>query len=160
MESMPSPSYKGLLPASGMASRIARAGSAKRNTKPELMLRRALRGTGLRYKPNVAALPGCPDMVVPWARLAVFCDGDFWHGRHLEQRLARLTSGHNPQYWVAKIKSNVERDRRIRRALRHSGWKVLRLWESDIVANPQKAAMAVLKAARKRSTASRQRGGR
>src|SRR5438067_13702101 len=113
-----SPSYKGLSPASITASRVARASSAKRDTKPEMLLRRAVRRTGLRYRIDVASLPGRPDLVIPGARVAIFCDGDFWHGRYLEKRLLRLTVGHNASYWVSKIKSNVARDRRTARLLR------------------------------------------
>jgi DNA mismatch endonuclease, patch repair protein len=142
------PSYKGLSPASPNASRIAIAASAKRDTNPELMLRRALRGKGLRYKLDVASLPGRPDLVVPGARLAVFCDGDFWHGRQLRRRLEKLAGGHNSAYWVAKIKSNVARDRRIKRRLKDSGWTVVRLWESDVRADPERAAKTIVKAAR------------
>lgn len=146
------PSYKGFSPASLVTSRIGSAASAKRDTRPELLLRRALRGKGLRYRVDVASLPGRPDLVVPAARLAVFCDGDFWHGRGLRQRLGKLGRGHNAAYWVSKIKSNVARDRRIKRALENSGWTVLRFWESEVRANPARAAEAVCRAARTRGT--------
>ena len=87
--------------------------------------------------------------------MAVFCDGDFWHGRDLTRRLRKLAKGHNAAYWIAKIRSNVDRDRRVRRLLRDSGWKVLRLWEHDVRANPQRAAKAVLRATRAQRTRSR-----
>ena len=140
-----SPSYKGLRPASKMTSRIASASSGKRDTKPELLLRRAVRSAGLRYRIDVASLPGRPDLVFFAARLAVFCDGDFWHGRNLERRVLKLAAGHNAPYWVTKIRSNVDRDRRINRLLRDSGWNILRVWESDVVANPRKVVNAVLR---------------
>lgn len=142
------PSYRGLSPASTIASRIASAGSAKRDTKPELLLRRALWGAGLRYRVDVGSLPGRPDVVIHAARLIVFCDGDFWHGRNLERRIEKLAAGHNAPYWVAKIRSNVDRDRRIERLLVESGWSFLRFWESDVRANPKLAARAVLKVVR------------
>lgn len=145
----PTPSYNGLFPASSTASRLASAGSAKRNTRPERLLRRALRGKGLRCRSDVAALPGRPDLVIASSRLAVFCDGDFWHGRNLAKRLKKLAKGHNAPYWVAKIRSNVQRDRRVARLLRQSGWRVLRLWESDIKADTLAAARAVIKASRR-----------
>jgi len=144
------PSYKGLFPASTSASRIASASSTKRDTKPELLLRQALWASGLRYRVDVGSLPGRPDVVVSSARLVVFCDGDFWHGRDLKRRVAKLAAGHNAPYWVSKIKSNVDRDRRIERALADSGWEFLRFWESDVRANPRLAARAVLKAVRAR----------
>jgi len=136
--------------ASLTASRIASAGSAKRDTKPELLLRRTLWRTGLRYRVDVGSLPGRPDLAIPAARLAVFCDGDFWHGRDLKRRLQKLAAGHNGPYWVSKIRSNVARDRRVERLLRDSGWELLRFWESDVRADPQRAAKAVLKAIRTR----------
>jgi DNA mismatch endonuclease (patch repair protein) len=80
----------------------------------------------------VADLPGRPDIVFVGARVAVFCDGDFWHGRNLRERVRKLKRGHNAPYWVTKITSNVARDRRHDRDLVEEGWLVLRFWESDI----------------------------
>ena len=107
---MKTPSYKYLNAASASASKAARASSKKQDTKPELRLRRALWRAGHRYRKNVATLPGKPDIVFVRARLAVFCDGDFWHGRNWPERKAKLEQGHNPGYWVAKIERNMERD--------------------------------------------------
>lgn len=142
------PSYKRLAPASSRASGIARRASSKRDTRPEVLLRKALRDRGLRFRTNVTSLPGCPDIVITGSKLAVFCDGDFWHGRRLTQRLARLHRGHNAEYWVAKIRSNVQHDRNVVRALRASGWTVLRFWETDLRANCERAAEKVLSAMR------------
>jgi DNA mismatch endonuclease, patch repair protein len=133
--------YNGLRPASPKASRSARGASAKRNTKPEIALRAALRAVGLRgYRIDVQTLPGRPDVVFPAAHVVVFCDGDFWHGRNLEDRLARLERGHNAPYWIAKISGNVARDRRHDKALSEQGWHVLRYWESEV--NREPAAIA------------------
>jgi DNA mismatch endonuclease (patch repair protein) len=66
------------------------------------------------------------------AHVVVFADGDFWHGRDLTKRLARLERGHNATYWLAKIEGNAARDRRIDAALVELGWIVLRFWETDI----------------------------
>jgi len=134
------PSYKGLKPASKRARNAARGASKKVGTRCELLLRRSLRARGLRFKVNVASLPGCPDIAFPEARLAVFCDGDFWHGRGLKTRLRRLTKGHNAEYWVAKIRANVRRDARLARALRKAGWRTMRLWESDIERDSERTA--------------------
>lgn len=128
--------YEGLAPASPSATKAARASSAKRDTKPELILRAALRNTGLRgYRVDVSDLPGRPDVVFRGAGVAVFCDGDFWHGRALEGRIAKLKKGHNAPYWVEKIRGNVARDRRHDENLAAGGWKVLRYWETDVHAN-------------------------
>lgn len=126
-------SYVGLKPASKNATRSARGASAKRDTRPELALRKALRGVGLRgYRVDVGALPGRPDVVFHASRVAIFCDGDFWHGRNLDARMARLKSGHNAQYWVQKICGNVARDRRQEAELVSAGWLVLRYWETHV----------------------------
>lgn len=140
----PSPSFKGLSPSSTTASRIARAGSAKRDTKPEMLLRQALWRAGARYRLDVSSIAGRPDLVFRSAKLVVFCDGDFWHGREIKKRLGKLSKGHNASYWVSKIRANVARDRRIDRILRGSGWTVLRLWEGDIHRNAAASASVVL----------------
>lgn len=137
------PDYRGLSAASTTSSRVARATSSKRDTKPELLLRRALRRRGLRYRIDVASLPGRPDVAFLRAKVAVFCDGDFWHGRELDKRLGKLSRGHNSGYWTAKITSNVERDRRAEDALREAGWRVLRFWASAITSDPDSVAATI-----------------
>ncbi len=127
------PRYAAFTPASSRASKAARGSSAKRDTRCELVLRRAVWARGLRYRVDVAGLPGRPDLVFRKARVVVFCDGDFWHGKNLEQRIARLEDGHNAPYWVAKITRNVERDMSNTAQLDRDGWRVLRFWESDIL---------------------------
>lgn len=81
------PSFAGLSPASPKATAAARAASRKTDTRCEVLLRSALHARGLRFRVNVAALPGRPDIVFVRPRLVVFCDGDFWHGRDLDARL-------------------------------------------------------------------------
>ena len=73
----------------------------------------------------------------------VFCDGDYWHGRDLEQRLKKLSQGHNAAYWVAKIRTNVARDLRHNKELAGAGWTVLRVWESEINRDASMVAEAV-----------------
>lgn len=130
------PSFEGLQPASEKASAAARGASAKANTRCELALRRELWRRGLRYRLHVPGLPGRPDIVFIKGRVVVFCDGDFWHGRDLERRLAKLAAGHNAAYWRAKVQRNVERDRRQTAAIEALGWTVLRFWETDILCRP------------------------
>jgi DNA mismatch endonuclease (patch repair protein) len=137
------PSFRGLRPRSERSSAAARGASRKRDTACELLLRRELWKAGLRYRVDVATLPGRPDVVFPRQRVAVFCDGDFWHGRDLDARLTRLAEGHNAPYWVRKIQTNVERDRRVDAQLTGIGWTVLRLWDSEIRADPVAAAARV-----------------
>ena len=128
----PAHSYLGRKPASDRASRSAKGSSKKTDTKPELLLRRALWSAGLRYRKNPPALPGKPDVVFLGAKLAVFCDGDFWHGRNWEARQEKLSRGHNAEYWLAKIGRNMKRDAEVTAALREAGWSVLRVWETDV----------------------------
>lgn len=99
-----------------------------KNTKPELMLRKALWARGLRYRLHVKDLPGRPDLVFPSARVAVFVDGDFWHGHDWENLRPKLKS----EYWVKKIERNIERDEEQTAALRELGWRVIRLWEHEV----------------------------
>lgn len=110
----------------------ARGSSRKRDTRCEVKLRSALWRAGVRFRKNVASLPGKPDIVFPTHRLVVFCDGDFWHGKDWKERLPKLASGTNSAYWVAKIERNMERDREHTRRLGEAGWRVLRVWESEI----------------------------
>lgn len=126
-----SPSYSGLTPASEASSRVKRSNRA-RNTTPELLLRRELWRLGLRYRTNDRELPGRPDVVFSTAKVVVFCDGDFWHGRDWEARRAKLERGWNAEYWLAKIGQNIERDRNNTALLELAGWCVIRLWETDI----------------------------
>ena len=111
-----------------------------------MILRKAIRAQGLRFDVDATDLPGRPDIVFRQERVAVFCDGDFWHGRLLAKRIERLSQGHNAAYWVEKIASNVRRDRRNDRALRRAGWKVLRFWESAVISTPERSARRVERA--------------
>jgi DNA mismatch endonuclease (patch repair protein) len=97
----------------------------------------------------LATLPGRPDLVLPSAKLAVFCDGDFWHGRDWRARRRRLAQGANASYWIPKILANRARDRRVSRQLLALGWAVVRVWESDVVKDAHKVAQQLLGRARK-----------
>jgi DNA mismatch endonuclease (patch repair protein) len=134
------PSYKGLHPVSERATKVGRAVSRKSGTRCELALRRVLWSRGLRFRITPWDLPGRPDLIFRRHKVAVFCDGDFWHGRDLEMRLAKLRRGHNAPYWVRKIQTNVERDNRVSAELREAGWVVLRFWEADIARNVERIA--------------------
>lgn len=126
------PSYKGRRSSSERATAAARGSSKKTDTRCELLLRRALWTAGFRYRKNVASLPGRPDIVFPGAKVAVFSDGDFWHGKDWEARRQKLKEGANSDYWVAQIQRNIDRDRANTERLREMGWTVLRVWESEI----------------------------
>lgn len=114
-----------------------------KNTKPELHLRKLLVARGLRYRLHKKALPGRPDIVFPRQKIAVFCDGDFWHGRNWTERKLRIQNGVRSKYWVNKIESNIARDKRVNRELRRAGWTVLRFWETDILKRGDRIAARV-----------------
>ena len=139
---MKAPSFKGYRPSSPASSRAKQA-NPPRDTRPERLLRRTLWKLGLRFRTHASDLPGCPDIVVRRVKIAVFCDGDFWHGRRWPALRRALQRRANPSYWVAKIGSNRLRDARSRRRLRRLGWRVIGLWESDIQRDPKGAALAV-----------------
>ncbi len=143
------PSYKGLQPASEVASRTKRSNRST-DTLHEILLRRELWHMGLRFRKNVKTLPGKPDIVFLGARVAVFCDGDFWHGRKWQSLKGKLDHGTNGEYWSAKIATNIERDLRNTALLENSGWQVIRIWETDIKRNPATVALVVAEAVRAR----------
>lgn len=155
--SRPATSFAGRRPASPRASAAARRASKKSDTGPEMRLRRALWARGLRYRKDERTLPGRPDIVFAGARLVVFCDGDFWHGKDWEARRAKLATGHNAPYWIAKIERNLARDRERTAELEASGWRVARFWESEIKRELERVVETVIALVREGSPVSRRR---
>ncbi len=97
------------------------------DTKPELMLRRALWALGYRYRKDVRDLPGKPDIAIKKYKVAVFVDGEFWHGYNWQEKKPRIRR--NREYWIPKIERNMQRDRQNTQALQDKGWTVFRFWE-------------------------------
>ena len=83
------------------------------NTSIELLLRKALWKKGYRYRKNYKALPGKPDIALTKYKIAIFCDGEFFHGKDWEVLKPRLERGTNSEYWVKKIARNIERDNEV-----------------------------------------------
>ena len=98
-----------------------------RNTKPELRVRKLAHRLGLRFRLHRSDLPGTPDLVFPKYNTALFVHGCFWH-RHAGCSYS-TTPTTRAQYWADKFKKNVERDKKVQRALRAKGWKVEVIWE-------------------------------
>ncbi|WP_410052411.1 very short patch repair endonuclease [Bradyrhizobium sp. SZCCHNS30122] len=98
------------------------------NTKPEKALRSALHGEGLRFRIHRRDIPGCPDVVFPRLKIAVFVDGCFWHGCPEHQTMPRT----NSHFWKQKLQRNRERDRAVTQELEAADWKVLRFWEHEV----------------------------
>lgn len=101
----------------------------KRDTAPELRVRRALHRQGLRYRVHVTSLPGTPDIVLARAKLVVMVHGCFWH-QHPGCRLARRPRS-NLTYWGPKLARNIARDHETARLLKQAGWHVLVIWECE-----------------------------
>lgn len=120
-----------------------------KNTKPEILVRKALFRRGFRYRINVSGLPGKPDIVLPKYRTVIFVNGCFWHG-HSGCRYFVLPKT-NSTFWEQKIRSNQQRDKDDKVILESMGWQVLTIWGcqlkkdcfertvSDIVCHLQKA---------------------
>jgi DNA mismatch endonuclease (patch repair protein) len=114
------PRYADYRPRSAESSRLG-VSNRRQDTAPELRLRKALWAAGVRYRLHVKQLRGCPDLVISAVRVVIFCDGDFWHGRHWRQRKKKLETGWNAEDWVRKIGSNRRRDRLVTRQRRQRG---------------------------------------
>ena len=99
------------------------------DTKPEKLVRSYLFSKGFRYRKNVNALPGCPDIVLPKYRTVIFVHGCFWH-KHNCPRFVWPSS--NKEYWTSKITKNVERDQKNVDRLSSLGWKVIIVWECQL----------------------------
>jgi DNA (cytosine-5)-methyltransferase 1 len=107
------------------------------NTAPEVVYRKRLWAKGVRYVLHHKNLPGKPDLVLPAKRMAIFIDGDFWHGgqwrkRKLATLEAQFAKTESKKYWLQKIRTNMSRDAVATAKLIGQGWKVMRIWETDI----------------------------
>lgn len=107
-------------------------------SKIEVMLMKELWSRGLRYRKNVKTIYGKPDIAFIGKKVAVFCDGEFWHGYNWEERKHDFKS--NQSFWLPKIERNMERDKEVTLKLEIDGWTVLRFWERDIKKNLIKCA--------------------
>lgn len=119
-----------------------------KDTAIEIRLRKALYHRGYRYRKNVRALPGTPDIVLLRYKVCIFCDGDFFHGydrRDIDRHLST-----NKAFWMAKIERNRERDEKVNLALSGMGYVVLRYWEHEIEKDLERVLSDIDLACRKR----------
>lgn len=105
------------------------------DTEIEMLLRKALWKKGYRYRKNYKALPGKPDIALTKYKIAVFCDGEFFHGKDWEVLKPRLKNSNNSEYWIAKISNNMMHDAEINKQLLIMGWTVIRFWGKEIKRN-------------------------
>jgi DNA mismatch endonuclease (patch repair protein) len=113
-----------------------------RDTDLERAVRSALQRAGLRFRKHVPSLPGKPDLVLPTSRMAIFIDGDFWHGYRFPAWSHKVSA-----FWRKKIASNRARDVRNFRRLRKMGWRVVRIWQHQIERDMNGCLRTILEAA-------------
>ena len=114
-----------------------------KDTKPEMIVRRGLWSRGFRYRLNYKRLPGHPDLVLRKYRTCIFVNGCFWHGHHIHLPFDHLqftiedsecckSPKTNREFWVAKIRRNMERDKEEQRKLAAMGWHCITIWECEL----------------------------
>lgn len=103
-----------------------------KDTAIEVQLRKALWNKGYRYRKNYKNLPGKPDIVLTKYKIAIFCDGEFFHGKDWEVLKPRLEKGKNGDFWISKISKNRKHDDEVNKKLLFMGWTVIRFWGNDI----------------------------
>lgn len=106
-----------------------------KDTTIEVILRKALWARGYRYRKNYKRIPGSPDIVLTKYKIAMFCDGEFFHGKDWEVLKPRLEKSNNSEFWIKKISRNLERDDEINKKLLSMGWTVIRFWGNEIKKN-------------------------
>ncbi len=114
------------------------------NTKIDLKMKKLLSGTSCRSQ-MYPKMFGSPDFIVKRKKIAIFCDGDFWHGYKYKERKKPAK-----KFWREKIEGNMRRDRKVSRKLRREGWSVLRFWEHDIEKRPDVCMRKISRAMKRR----------
>lgn len=104
-----------------------------KDTRIEIMLRRALWNRGFRYRKNYKKLPGSPDICLTKYKIAIFCDSEFFHGKDWEILKPKVEKGNNGVYWAKKIQDNINRDMEVDKQLLFLGWTVIHFWGKDIL---------------------------
>lgn len=110
----------------------------------EKKLGKALWAAGVRYRKQYKKLIGRPDFAVVNAKIAIFCDSSFWHGRNWPAAKTSIKS--NSAFWTNKIESNIARDAEVNLALANAGWRVYRFWDKDINAKADECAATIVDA--------------
>ena len=114
-----------------------------KNGKAETILAKRLWHEGYRYRRNYKKLPGSPDIALTTCRVAVFVDGEFWHGENWEERKAKLK--HNREYWIEKIEENMARDKRVDAQLQEMGWTTIHFWEKQVLKKTDECVQEIIK---------------
>ncbi len=114
-----------------------------KDTKIEVILRKALWKKGYRYRKNYNKLLGKPDIVLPKYKIVIFCDSEFFHGKDWDILKLKLKNSNNADYWIRKISRNRERDDEINKRLSFEGWTVIRFWGNDIKKHTEECVKVV-----------------
>ncbi len=109
------------------------------NTKIDLKIGNMLTELGYKFE-TYPKTYGNPDFILKRKKIAIFCDGDFWHGYKYDEKKKP-----SQKFWREKIEGNMKRDRKISRKLRSDGWKVIRIWEHDIERRPEFCTRKILR---------------
>lgn len=110
----------------------------------ECTLGKALWADGIRYRKQYVRVPGKPDFALVSRKIAIFCDSSFWHGRGYPNSSTQFKS--NRDFWLGKIRRNIERDLEVNQALKDMGWVVLRFWDDAILSDTQECVRKVREA--------------
>ena len=110
--------------------------------KDEVILRKLLWHNGVRYRTNYKKLPGKPDIAITKYKIAIFIDGEFWHGYEWEKNKTRIKR--NRDYWIHKIEYNMKHDQEVNKLLKDQGWHVLRFWSKKVLKNPDYYVQLIL----------------
>ena len=114
-----------------------------KDTSIEVKLRKALYEKGCRYRCNSKYIFGHPDISFKGVKVVVFCDSEFWHGKDFEENEKKIQS--NRDYWIPKIKRNIERDKEVNEKLTQEGYMIFRYWGGEIQKNLDKCVTEILK---------------
>lgn len=123
-----------------------------KDTKAEVILRKALWHRGYRYRKNYRLLPGKPDIVLTKQKICIFVDSEFFHGKDFEEGYnsrkynslkEQLEHGNHSDFWIKKILRNIERDCEVDAELRGMGWDVIRFWSKDVIRSTGECVKAV-----------------
>jgi DNA mismatch endonuclease (patch repair protein) len=123
-----------------ISKRMSRVKLKKGET--ETLLAKALWHRGIRYRRNYRALPGSPDIAITKSKIAIFIDGEFWHGYNWGLRKQQLKA--NREYWIEKIEENIARDKRNDIFLERDGWIVIHFWEKQVKTDVERCAKTII----------------
>jgi DNA mismatch endonuclease, patch repair protein len=111
-----------------------------KNTAPEIKLRKMLFAAGIRGYRIHYKLPGKPDIVFTKKKIAIFIDGCFWH----KCPVCFQEPENRKEFWMKKIRSNIERDKKVNEQLKNDGWTIIRIWEHQIRKKPEDSLRKIL----------------